>query len=159
MTTRELNQWPAQAPPADFADRAVAAMLKAERRSPARRVDRRWVAGLALAAVLAAAGAWGMVEIRKARAPQTPAVVPTPAATSVEPAAPKRTSVQTAVAAPSASQPTPAVTVTPSAPVRPKPSASAPVAVPSASVVVPDKKIVAPRCECPPAEGFCTCIE
>jgi hypothetical protein len=159
MTTRDVNSWPAQEPPADFADKALAAMMKSEQRAPSRRLDRRWVAALALAAVLATVGAFAMVEARKAREPKLPAASPTPVAASIEPRAPSPTPLQIAVAAPSASEPAPTAAVPPSAPPRAKPSASAPAAVPSATASAPDKKIRSPRCECPPSEGFCTCVE
>jgi hypothetical protein len=157
MTTQDLNQWPAQEPPEGFPDRAVAAMLTSRGARPRRRMERRWVAGLALAAVLAAAGAWGMVELKRSREPKAPAIATAmmPASATAPAASPPL--VPVAAAVPSASQPTPVLATPPSAPVRPKPSASA---APAPSASAPgEKKIIVPRCECPPNEGFCTCVQ
>ena len=74
MTTQDLNQWPAQEPPDAFADRAVSAMVASRVAAPRRRMERRWGAGLALAAVRAAAGAWGMVQMNQARRPKVPQI-------------------------------------------------------------------------------------
>jgi len=157
MATQDWNQWPAQEPPADFADKALAAMMKPERRAGSRRLDRRWVAGLALAAVLAAAGAWGMVEVKKAREARLPAA-PADTTSPTESVGSKPPPSRFVATLPSASETAPTATVPPSAPPRPRPSASAPAAVPSATATAPDKKILTPRCECPPNEGFCTCV-
>jgi len=157
MALQDSRQWPAQEPPADFADRAVEAMLRAPSAPVRRRVDRRWVFGLAFAATLAAAGAWAAVELtRKPASPPAPPEPPAPAACANTPQASAAQLAGPALTASAAPVPAPAPSI-----VRPKPSASAASsAAPAPSASAPEiKKIRTPRCECAPMAGFCTCVD
>lgn len=155
MALQDWRQWSAQDPPADFADRAVEAMLRQPSAPAARRIDRRLVIGLAFAATLAAAGAWAAVELtRRPAAPPAPVEPPAPAACSTTPHA---SAAMIAGPALSASAPPPPV-ATPSV-VRPRPPAASSVA-PAPSASAPEiKKVRTPRCECAPMAGFCTCVD
>ena len=157
MALQDSRQWPAQEPPADFADRAVEAMLRAPSVSAHRRIDRRWAFGLAFAATLAAAGAWAAVELtRRPAAPPAPAEPPAPAACANTPQGSAAMIAGPAAIASSAAVPAPNPPV-----VRPKPSASAASsAAPAPSASAPEiKKVRTPRCECAPMAGFCTCVD
>ena len=158
MAMRNWDSWPAQEPPAEFADRAVTAMLRAQRAGIRGRLNRRWVVGLSLAAVLAAAGAWGMVRAVRPSAPRLPSAVPEAPSASAEASTPAPPRVVLAPAADSAPKPAPSATAAP-APVRPKPSASASAMPPAPSASAPVKKIIVPRCECAPKDGICTCVQ
>lgn len=157
MALQDWTQWPAQEPSADFADRAVDAMLRAPSAPVRRRLDRRWAFGLAFAATLAAAGAWAAVELtRRPAAPPAPAEPPAPAACANTPQASAAQIAGPAMSASSEPVPAPVPSI-----VRPRPSASAASsAAPVPSASAPEiKKVRTPRCECAPMAGFCTCVD
>lgn len=72
MTPNRLSAWPSQRPPADFGERAVAAILR-ERSREARGRPTRLVAALAVAAVLVAGGAFARMGL-----PRAPKAAPAP---------------------------------------------------------------------------------
>lgn len=152
MTSRELHDWPAQQPPADFAERAVLAILTADAPPAPRRSPRRWPALLAVAAVFAGAGAWAAMGGWRPDAPvpavepAPPPVPPPPASAPVEPRrepAPPLEPEDAGVA---------------SVRVRPRPSATASA---QAAAEPPDagRWIMVPSCTCSPFEGICSCVE
>ncbi len=155
MSLQPWTQWPAEQPPPDFADRMAERLLQAPgpmvrpSRSP-----RRWLAAIALAAVLVGTTAWAMVHYARTHAPAPPAPVAEQPAAAPEPSAPSKALPGAVAPTPPPEEPAP-VSALPTP--RPKVSAAAstPVAPPSASV----RHIVVPRCECGPASVICTCVE
>jgi hypothetical protein len=147
----DFNRWPAQEPPDDFADRAVAAMLSADR-AP-RRLGPRWFIPLAAAAILVGSASWAMIGLDRAPAEELApsADVPPPAKTFVpDPAPPVRADVSAV--------PEPADEPPPSA--RPAPVAKAPEPE-SEPESAPDAGsfVVVPRCICEHGTVICHCVD
>lgn len=145
----DWNRWPAQEPPADFADRTVAAMLRVNR--PARRMGSRWFIPLAAAALLVGSASWAMIAMQPA-----PVVEPTPVVDPVPEVAPAPPPPPAPVAVPA--PPEPEVEPPPAPAPRPRPLAVAPAppveAEPDAGAIV-----VVPRCICEHGTLICSCVE
>ena len=146
----DWNRWPAQEPPDDFADRAVAAMLRTDR-AP-RRMGGRWFIPLAAAAILVGSASWARITSQ-----QVPEGAPVP---SAEPApeifAPELPLPPTVRgAAPTAPEPEPEVKLPPP---RPRPSAPA-VEAPPESEPDAGTMVVVPRCICEHGTLICSCVE
>jgi hypothetical protein len=148
MMPTPSSAWQAQSPSADFADRALAAVLRDRSHTPIRRHPRRW-APLALAACVLMAGvAWGWsVRVHAPRIEPRQAELTAPATTSApfgEVAAPRLSPLQSPrvtnrpVAAPAASG-APRVKATPPSPAPP----------------LPAPPMMIPRCSC--NELACDC--
>jgi len=158
MTFRPWTQWPADEPPPDFTDRMVGRLLEASEPLPRpARSRRRWVMGLALAAVLAATSAWAVMQYARQHAavPEPPAVEQPAAAPQPSPS--PSPVVGALAPAPSASEPEEPAPVASPARVKAKPPASASAPVPPASASA--RHVIVPRCECGPASVICTCVE
>lgn len=145
MTPHVGSAWPAQKPPGEFAERTVDAILRDRmaRRSSAR--PRRWWGVWAIAAVLAAGGAWASIVLPQA--PQAYVSVPPASKTDIGPAA---TTVQ-----PTATQPL--VTEGPS-----RPPQGAPPAAPRryrepAAAHDAGRRARVPLCNC--VQTICDCGE
>ncbi len=143
MTSLHPRAWPAQEPPADFAERTALLVLEQRRRSL--RLRRRALTGGAVAAVMIAGGAWGFA--RSARPREAVQSLPASTAT-LEVVSPAPKIEPPSVAAPA---------LEPRAPVplrHRKSEAYAPTAPPDAG-----RKVILPRCNCSPSEAtICDCF-
>lgn len=147
----DLNRWPAQEPPEDFADRTVAAMLSAER-AP-RRLGPRWFIPLAAAAVLVGSASWAMISLQQpsTAAPAPSAESTTPVKTFVpDPSPPVRTDVS-ALPEPAREEPAAMVPAPVAKAEQPEPE---PESAPDAGTLV-----VVPRCVCEHGTVICHCVE
>jgi hypothetical protein len=143
MTSLHPRAWPAQEPPADFAERTALRVLEQRRRSL--RLRRRALTGGAVAAVMIAGGAWGFA--RSARPREAMQSFPASTATlEVVSPAPK---IEPPSVVPPALEPRAPV------PLRHRKSeAYAPTAPPDAG-----RKVILPRCNCSPNEAtICDCF-
>jgi hypothetical protein len=146
MNLKAPHTWPAQSPRADFADRAVAAIVRdgALRRAAAR--PRRLLGAMAIAAVLVAGGAWARVSLP--RAPRAQATLPSAGPTASS--ATKTPAAEHASAAPEPAR-------NPPRPQAPPPTPSlkrspVPAAAPDAG-----RRVRVPMCNC--AQAICDCGE
>jgi hypothetical protein len=134
--------WSAQAPSADFAERATAAVLR-DRAAQHRASPRRWLPFAAAACVLVAGAAWAWNSVPRHVRLEVPATIPVhdvPVPTARVAALPPLPT-----AAPVPPRPHPSVAPSaPSAPVIAAPSASAP------KVPLPSCRCNAFACECGP---------
>jgi hypothetical protein len=156
--TPSVRHWPAEAPPEDFAERAVSAMLasgastRTNGVTPSKRT-RRW-GRLVLLAAFVSASAWGAYrEVSQRMDAPSKALfeseVPRVAASSLEFSAPRSEGVaERAAATPRPDRPAPARVVS-----REQEPA------PSAESVTPPKHVPAPRCQCAPGFVVCGCSE
>ena len=143
MTSLHPRDWPAQEPPADFAERTALLLLEQRRRSL--RLRRRTLTGGAVAAVMIAGGAWGFA--RSARPREAMQSLPASAATlEVVAPAPK---IEPPSVVPPALEPRAPI------PLRHRKSEThAPTAPPDAG-----RKVILPRCNCSPSEAtICDCF-
>jgi len=142
MTPRGFSGWPSQSPPPDFAERAVAAILR-ERSRRARGRPVRRIAAVAVAAVLVAGGAWARMAL-----PRTPKTVPAPVITETRTTvANDAPAVERAVTVREAAPEPPRATVTPAPPRRPRDRVAAPDA----------GRVRVPMCNC--VQTICDCGE
>ena len=146
-----LDEWTAQEPPRDFAERTVEVML-ADAKQPRRRtLGKHWVGGLILAAALVGTTAWATLARHQQQQTPPVAVQRTNLRAPAAPLAPKPKQVPAEPAEPEPPTPPPSSPPAVSAP--PPASASAePVATPPPFVRVP-------RCECQPGAMMCACLE
>jgi hypothetical protein len=152
MTSRDFHDWPAQEPPADFAERAVSAILAGDALPVAHRSKRRWPALLAVAVVFAGAGAWAAMGGWRPGSP-APVVEPPP-----PPAVPPPAETVEPVRAPALPrEPTDGGVAT--VRVRPRPSATASGQPPPPEPPDAGRWIMVPSCTCSPFEGICSCVE
>lgn len=151
----DWNRWPAQEPPSDFADRAVAAMLRAER--PARRAGGRWLVPLAVAAILVGSASWAMIGVQRSAASR-----PVPSAKAmVSDLIPELPPPRPPHAAP-AEDPPAEPAATPSAPASPAPLAQPAPPEPAREPDPPStvgSAVVVPRCICEHGTLICSCVE
>jgi hypothetical protein len=144
-----LDDWTAQEPPRDFAERTVEAML-ADAQEPRRRtLGKHWFGGLLLAAALVGTTAWATLG-RQSQAEGPPAAV-------------QRTNLR-APAAPTAPPPRQAAPAAEPEPAPPPPSSPPVVSAPprtavSAEPPTPPPFVPVPRCECQPGVMMCACLE
>ena len=144
------HAWPAQSPPADFAERTVAALLRepaARRRSIG---VRHWTAVLGIAAVLiaGAAGAWTIVDVARGtrRVKQTAPVIPSQRAPFAVTTSARPEEQRAAQPGP---DPRPAHSVMPTGrkDIAPSHAVSAPLS--------PGRTVKVPRCNC--QDSICDC--
>lgn len=143
MTSLHPRAWPAQEPPADFAERTALLVLEQRRRSL--RVRRRALTGGAVAAVMMAGGAWGFARTaRPGEAMQSP-----PASTATLEVVAPAPKIEPPSVVPPALEPRGPVPLR-----RRKSEVYAPTAPPDAG-----RKIILPRCNCSPSEAtICDCF-
>lgn len=163
------SDWPAQEPPADFAARTTAVLLRSAPAEVAAssggvRRRKRWSIAL-LAATSLTATAWGALHFgsgpSEAPAPTPPVqALPSPppgvSDARLAPPRPAEEQVQEAVEEPSR-----APARKPSRPAPGQPSRQTPAAEPPPPASTSDemRPLLVPRCECAPHGVICSCIE
>jgi hypothetical protein len=143
----EWDVWQAEEPSADFAERVAAAMLRERLKGPGGSARKRRTYRLvvvALAACLAAGGAWGFSRLYEGRHPARAEAAATPVAPVSPPVPPSAPAVAVVTAAEETAPPARATKLKR----RPEPVGSA-----------PPPKVILPRCTCAPVDGVCGCLE
>ena len=146
----ELDDWTAQEPPRDFAERTVEAMLANGQEQRPRTLGRHWLGGVLLAAALVGTTAWATLG-RQSSNEAPPA--PVQRSHLRAPASPTAPPPRQEPAPKNEPEPPPPPSIPPALSAPPRASASAePLATPPPFVRVP-------RCECQPGAMMCACLE
>jgi hypothetical protein len=144
MMSNQWKAWPAQSPSADFAERTLVALVR-DRRGRFAWLGRRWFMAAAMAAVLIAGGAFGLMRFSSPRTPPSPGALPSAVTTRTTAEPPAIPAVR------------PAEPRTSEAPVSATPARRR-LEAPAAGPPDAGRRVILPRCNCSPNEAICDCF-